>query len=46
MNKEDVVAETHAANPANTHSMHTRTCGELRAENVGEEVKKRPYQIT
>lgn len=38
MNKEDAVAETHAANPANTHSMHTRTCGELRAENVGEEV--------
>ena len=38
MDKEDVVAETHAANPANTHSMHTRTCGELRAENVGEEV--------
>ncbi len=38
MNKEDAVAETHAANPANAHSMHTRTCGELRFENVGEEV--------
>lgn len=27
-----------SANPANIHSMHTRTCGELRCEHVGEEV--------
>ena len=32
------MAETPATNPANTHSMHTRTCGELRSANVGEEV--------
>ena len=38
------MAEHHAAgcqtgtNPADTHSMHTRTAGELRAENIGEEV--------
>ena len=25
-------------NPENIHSMHTRTAGELRAENIGEEV--------
>lgn len=25
-------------NPANIHSMHTRTCGELRASDIGEEV--------
>ena len=24
--------------PIDEHSMHTRTCGELRFENVGEEV--------
>ena len=24
--------------PIDEHSMHTRTCGELRRENVGEEV--------
>ena len=30
------MAET--TRPIDTHSMHTRTCGELRAENVGEEV--------
>lgn len=29
---------TSSANPANIHSMHTRTCGELRCEHVGEEV--------
>lgn len=29
---------TSSANPANIHSMHTRTCGELRPEHVGEEV--------
>ncbi len=32
------MADCHATNPANIHSMHTRTCGELRSENVGEEV--------
>ena len=36
------MAETAAAacgqNPADIHSMHTRTAGELRAENIGEEV--------
>ena len=36
--KEAHVENTHAANPADIHSMHTRTCGELRAENIGEEV--------
>lgn len=29
---------TSSANPANIHSMHTRTCGELRCDHVGEEV--------
>ena len=33
------MATDHIANPADIHSMHTRTCGELRAENIGEEVK-------
>ncbi len=33
------MASDHIANPADIHSMHTRTCGELRAENIGEEVK-------
>jgi len=32
------VEHTSSANPANIHSMHTRTCGELRCEHVGEEV--------
>lgn len=32
------MAKTPATNPANLHSMHTRTCGELRAANIGEEV--------
>lgn len=32
------MADSHAINPANLHSMHTRTCGELRSEHVGEEV--------
>ena len=31
-------AATGAQNPANIHSMHTRTAGELRAQNIGEEV--------
>ena len=33
------MATDHIANPVDIHSMHTRTCGELRAENIGEEVK-------
>ena len=33
------MAIDHSQNPADIHSMHTRTCGELRAENIGEEVK-------
>ena len=32
------MAETPATNPANMHCMHTHTCGELRAANIGEEV--------
>ena len=32
------MAIDHSQNPADIHSMHTRTCGELRAENIGEEV--------
>ena len=32
------MAQDHAVNPADIHSMHTRTCGELRAANIGEEV--------
>lgn len=36
--KEGPMANDHAANPANMHCMHTRTCGELRAVNIGEEV--------
>ncbi len=32
------MADCHATNPANIHSMHTRTCGELRSEHVGEQV--------
>ena len=32
------VAHDHTQNPADIHSMHTRTCGELRAANIGEEV--------
>ena len=32
------MAQDHVVNPADIHSMHTRTCGELRAANIGEEV--------
>ena len=32
------MAHDHTQNPADIHSMHTRTCGELRAEHIGEEV--------
>ena len=32
------MAYDHTQNPADIHSMHTRTCGELRAEHIGEEV--------
>ena len=32
------MAHDHMHNPADIHSMHTRTCGELRAANIGEEV--------
>ncbi len=32
------MAHDHMQNPADIHSMHTRTCGELRAANIGEEV--------
>ena len=32
------MAIDHSQNPVDIHSMHTRTCGELRAENIGEEV--------
>ena len=32
------MAETPATNPANMHCMHTHTCGELRAANIGEAV--------
>lgn len=32
------MALDHMHNPADIHSMHTRTCGELRAEHIGEEV--------
>ena len=32
------MAQDCTTNPANMHSMHTRTCGELRSANIGEEV--------
>ena len=32
------MAQDHVVNPADIHSMHTRTCGELRAAAIGEEV--------
>lgn len=38
INKEEAVAQDCTTNPANMHSMHTRTCGELRSANIGEEV--------
>ena len=32
------MAQDCTTNPANMHSMHTHTCGELRSANIGEEV--------
>ena len=38
MAETQAAAASAATNPANIHSMHTRTAGELRRENIGEEV--------